>query len=481
MGRYLTSVNISFWVVLLLLQTHGFRGCLETERIGLLKLKAFIESVSEGPDTTLITWVDGHERSNCRSWDRVKCNATTGRLMELSLSHARTRIPGTLFRICNLNISLFHPFEELVSLDLSDNGFGGWIDQTEGNFIYFHLHKISSFSRLTPMALFTFLPTYAGYTSFSSLKKLEKLDLTNNCFNTNIFSSFSQFKSLKTLIMPYNDLKGSFPINGSKGLLSLKKLEILDLNNNLLSSSILSSLTAVTSLRTLILSNNNMEGSFPIQELIKLKNLEMLDLSGNRFNASIQGSGSLNKLLVLDLSNNRFSNSAFLLLSAISSLKTLILSNNKIEGSLPIQEFTRFQDLELLDLSDNKFNGSIQGICELKNLLELDLSDNKFSGHLPKCIGNMTNLQVLDLSSNQLDGNIPFDISNLKFLEYLALFNNKFEGLFSLGLLANLSKLKALGLSSQSKMFQVETEFYLAPKISIEGTWVEQLQTQFEN
>ncbi|XP_007023307.2 PREDICTED: probable LRR receptor-like serine/threonine-protein kinase At4g36180 isoform X3 [Theobroma cacao] len=454
MGRYLTSVNISFWVVLLLLQTHGFRGCLETERIGLLKLKAFIESVSEGPDTTLITWVDGHERSNCRSWDRVKCNATTGRLMELSLSHARTRIPGTLFRICNLNISLFHPFEELVSLDLSDNGFGGWIDQTE------------------------------GYTSFSSLKKLEKLDLTNNCFNTNIFSSFSQFKSLKTLIMPYNDLKGSFPINGSKGLLSLKKLEILDLNNNLLSSSILSSLTAVTSLRTLILSNNNMEGSFPIQELIKLKNLEMLDLSGNRFNASIQGfagSGSLNKLLVLDLSNNRFSNSAFLLLSAISSLKTLILSNNKIEGSLPIQEFTRFQDLELLDLSDNKFNGSIQGICELKNLLELDLSDNKFSGHLPKCIGNMTNLQVLDLSSNQLDGNIPFDISNLKFLEYLALFNNKFEGLFSLGLLANLSKLKALGLSSQSKMFQVETEFYLAPKISIEGTWVEQLQTQFEN
>ncbi|KAK6267689.1 hypothetical protein QUC31_011849 [Theobroma cacao] len=443
MGRYLTSVNISFWVVLLLLQTHGFRGCLEKERIGLLKLKAFIESVSEGPDTTLITWVDGHERSNCCSWDRVKCSATTGRLMELSLSHARTRIPGTLFRICNLNISLFHPFEELVSLDLSDNAFGGWIDQTE------------------------------GYTSFSSLKKLEKLDLTNNYFNTNIFSSFSQFKSLKTLIMPYNDLKGSFPINGSKGLLSLKKLEILDLNNNLLSSSILSSLTAVTSLRTLILSNNNMEGSFPIQELIKLKNLEMLDLSGNRFNASIQGfagSGSLNKLLVLDLSNNRFSNSAFLLLSAISSLKTLILSNNKIEGSLPIQEFTRFQDLELLDLSDNKFNGSIQGICELKNLLELDLSDNKFSGHLPKCLGNMTNLQVLDLSSNQLDGNIPFDISNLKFLEYLALFNNKFEGLFSLGLLANLSKLKALGLSSQSKMFQVETEnFIWLPKFQLKA------------
>ena len=136
MGRNLIFVNISFWVVLLLVETHGFRsGCLEKERMGLLELKAFIQSVSEGPDTTLITWVDD-ERSNCCSWERVKCNATTGRLMELSLGHARNRNPGTLFRIRNLNISLFHPFDELVSLDLSDNGFGGWIDQTEGTFIY---------------------------------------------------------------------------------------------------------------------------------------------------------------------------------------------------------------------------------------------------------------------------------------------------------------------------------------------------------
>ncbi|KAK6284884.1 hypothetical protein POUND7_003836, partial [Theobroma cacao] len=301
--------------------------------------------------------------------------------------------------------------------------------------------------------------SFACYTSFSSLKKLEKLDLTNNYFNTNIFSSFSQFKSLKTLIMPYNDLKGSFPINGSKGLLSLKKLEILDLNNNLLSSSILSSLTAVTSLRTLILSNNNMEGSFPIQELIKLKNLEMLDLSGNRFNASIQGfagSGSLNKLLVLDLSNNRFSNSAFLLLSAISSLKTLILSNNKIEGSLPIQEFTRFQDLELLDLSDNKFNGSIQGrgkhligkigdkLTNITHLELLDISNNNISGGIPDWIGNISSLTSISMSKNLLKGSIPDQLCSLKNPKVLDLSENRFSG--SLSCLLNISSLRFLYL-----------------------------------
>ncbi|XVE89033.1 hypothetical protein DITRI_Ditri19aG0117500 [Diplodiscus trichospermus] len=268
-----------------------------------------------------------------------------------------------------------------------------------------------------------------------------------------LFLKIGNSCSITTLVVLY--------LTGSEGLLSLKRLEILDLHSNLLSSSILPALSALTSLRTLILSNNNMEGSFPIQVLMKLKNLEMLDLSGNRFNDSIQGferSWSLKKLVVLDLSNNRFSSNILPFLSAVASLKTLILSNNNMEGSLPIQELTRFENLELLDLSGNKFNGSIQGICELKNLLELDLSDNKFSGHFPQCLGNLTHLQVLDLSSNRLDGNIPFDISKLKLLEYVSLFNNNFEGLFSLSLLAKLSELEVLRLSSQNKMFQVETQ-----------------------
>ncbi|XVE89034.1 hypothetical protein DITRI_Ditri19aG0117600 [Diplodiscus trichospermus] len=186
MGRNLVFVNISFWVVLLLVETNGLRsGCLEKERKGLLELKAFMQSVSEDPDATptLITWVD--ERSNCCSWEGVKCNATTGRLMELSLAHARKPSPHSFFQIRNLNISLFHPFDELVTLDLSDNGFSWWIDHSQ------------------------------GHTSFWRLKKLEKLDLTDNYFNTNIFSSFSQLKSLKTLIVSYNNLKGSIPFHGS--------------------------------------------------------------------------------------------------------------------------------------------------------------------------------------------------------------------------------------------------------------------------
>ncbi|KAH9667104.1 hypothetical protein KPL70_020901 [Citrus sinensis] len=121
------------WVSICLIQMHGYRGCLETERTALLEIKRFFIAVSdiEYEDEILTSWVDD-EMSDCCGWKRVQCvNATTRRVNQLSLDGIKlTRRFVSGF----LNLSMFLPFQELESLDLSDNYFGG-VYENEGMYV----------------------------------------------------------------------------------------------------------------------------------------------------------------------------------------------------------------------------------------------------------------------------------------------------------------------------------------------------------
>lgn len=109
----------------------------------------------------------------------------------------------------------------------------------------------------------------------------------------------------------------------------------------------------------------------------------------------------------------------------------------------------------------------------MKNLQELDISHNELAGKFPLCITSLTGLRVLDLSSNQLSGEVPSALSNLESLEYLSLVDNNFEGFFSLGSLANNTKLKVVTLSSKSNALQVDMETSWKPKfqLSVISLW----------
>ena len=105
-------------------------------------------------------------------------------------------------------------------------------------------------------------------------------------------------------------------IIGSINLLRLKKLERLDLGSNKFNRSIIQPLRLLKSLKTLSLSNNHLEGSFPTKgmpihhniykvykrfllftfffflvELSVFEDLEMLDLSDNQLNGSLTVQG----------------------------------------------------------------------------------------------------------------------------------------------------------------------------------------------
>ena len=113
---------------------------------------------------------------------------------------------------------------------------------------------------------------FAGYKSLRRLRKLEVLVLSSNVFNNSILPYLTSATSLTTLFLRGNQMDGSFPMKG------------LDFNFwedvNCTTVHVLFSFLLLLSW-----------GSFP--ELKDLTNLEFLDLSRNMFNGSIPAKGSI--------------------------------------------------------------------------------------------------------------------------------------------------------------------------------------------
>ncbi|GMQ07224.1 hypothetical protein CsSME_00051506 [Camellia sinensis var. sinensis] len=151
-------------------------------------------------------------------------------------------------------------------------------------------------------------------------------------------------------------------------------------------------------------------------------------------------------------------------LTTLSNLEVLKLGNNSITSEIATSFATSIASLtslKTLSLADNKLNGlwPVEGMCNLKNLEELDLSSCGLEGKLPPCLSNLTSIRSLELSKNNFRGTIPSTLFfSLKSLEYVSLSENLFEGLFSFSSLANNSKLVVFKLANYNNLLRVETE-----------------------
>ncbi|XLR66989.1 receptor-like protein EIX2 [Arachis hypogaea] len=197
------------------------------------------------------------------------------------------------------------------------------------------------------------------------------------------------------------------------------------------------------------MSHNNFIGAIPSLPPRLSVPGAYIDLSSNQFEGTIPS--FLQHAWWLILSENKFSDVSSLLCdnstTATSSLLSLDLTNNQINGQLP-DCWGSVNTLLFLDLSNNNLSGKIPpSMGSLNKLKALVLRNNSLMGELPSSLKNCTNLFVLDVAKNLLSGPIPFWIGdNLQQLILLSMSENHFSGNLSMHL-CHLEYIQVLDLS----------------------------------
>lgn len=101
--------------MILQFQMKGCVGCLETERMGLLQLKSYLNNVLDAEEESILkSWSHDDRSSDCCHWERVKCSDTIGgHMVNLTLDAVMRDTDTFRYSDVPLNLSLFHSFPQL--------------------------------------------------------------------------------------------------------------------------------------------------------------------------------------------------------------------------------------------------------------------------------------------------------------------------------------------------------------------------------
>ncbi|TYI38405.1 hypothetical protein ES332_A02G024900v1 [Gossypium tomentosum] len=394
----------------------------------------------------------------------------------------------------------FSSNNSLKSLSLWYTKFSGKLPQSIGNL------KFLTDLTLTLCNFFGPIPS-----SIANLSSLVNLDLAGNKFSGSIHSSLFTLPSLKSLSLSENQLVGKideFPNASSsliqelymgnnyltgpipKSILQLPWLERLFIRGNSFSSVKLDMFIQLKNLRYLNLNNIGLlsesgNGSLPFPQLESLRlrscnltefpefiktqdKLVELDLSGNHIHGVVPNWLWKSTLLSLHLSVNVIdfpkqlplndANFSFPMLTELflescnvsafpeflksqENLEYLDLSNNKISDVIPnwvwkkrlrylnlANNHLSFLDQLLPDQSSTSAQTSLpRSICNSSQLMFFNASHNNFSGLIPNCLGKMNALNLLDLQRNNFSGMLPKFPKETQ-LQILKVSENRLEG-----------------------------------------------------
>ncbi|KAI4307680.1 hypothetical protein L6164_030842 [Bauhinia variegata] len=250
----------------------------------------------------------------------------------------------------------------------------------------------------------------------------------------------SRDRRITRIQIGHQGLTGTLPPN----LQNLTALEVLELQYNNISGP-LPSLNGLSSLQEVLLFDNQFE-SIPSDFFTGMSSLETVDIDNNPFSdweipeslkdATLLRSFSANAANIKGKIPDFFNADVF------SSLKSLHLAGNNLEGGLPAS-FGGMQIQSLwLNGQKSMLFGSIDVIQKMTSLQDVSLSRNNFSGPLTDFSG-LKDLQNVSLRDNMLTGPVPASLLSLPSLKVVNLTNNMLQGplpVFKAGVTVDMSK-----------------------------------------
>ncbi|XP_034223722.1 receptor-like protein kinase 5 [Prunus dulcis] len=189
---------------------------------------------------------------------------------------------------------------------------------------------------------------------------LGQVMMSNNSFTGELPEKIS--RSLTRLEIRDNRFSGNIPTG-----MSSWNLKVFDAGNNLFNGTIPQELTALPSLITLSLDQNQLTGFLP-SEIISWKSLNILNFSRNKLSGPIPaGLGLLPVLTALDLSENQLSGQIPAQLGHLK-LSNFNLSSNHLSGKIPIEFENPAYDGSFLDN---------QGLCATSPSAKLSICNSQ--------------------------------------------------------------------------------------------------------
>ncbi|XP_039160582.1 receptor-like protein EIX1 [Eucalyptus grandis] len=310
-------------------------------------------------------------------------NMTSLRHLHLSPNYFNSSVPRW-----------FNNLRNLVDLNLAYNS----LQSIEGGlFSFLREHPFLESLYLNYNELHEEISSVEGSSSGLIGKNFKRLVISNNFLQGALPNWLFHLKNLTVLDLSYNQLHGTIPSPGPIPQdigLAMPQLSTLNLNDNLLSGPIPTSLCEMEFIEVLHLGRNKLVGEVPA--CWKEPPLTLLDLSSNKLFGIIPSSlGNLFALRSLHLNNNSLHGEIPVTINFCRNLQILDLGENKISGSVPHWIGPRFPSLQILRLRENMFNGSIPSqLCLLSALQILDMAVNDLTGTIPNCLGHMKGMKL---------------------------------------------------------------------------------------
>ncbi|PPD94320.1 hypothetical protein GOBAR_DD08648 [Gossypium barbadense] len=257
---------------------------------------------------------------------------------------------------------------------------------------------------------------------FSNLTGLTYLNLSNVMFNGSITTQFSNLTSLMEL-----DLSCSSSIvDYSSIYYTLSSTSTIHeaSRSNLWAKSV----STLSKLRLLELSNCRISGEVPVEQLLNLTKLSELYMDYNFLASKIPSKlANLTSLSVLDLTRSYLQGH----IPYLPQVKTLHVGNNvDVMVDLHSMFSVPWPRLESIDISSTHVIGSIpSSVANITSLVDFIAYNSLIQGRIPASMMNLSRLEMLRLDMNNISGEISPSISNLKSLQVLSLLQNSFHGL----------------------------------------------------